>query len=98
MKYVMFRVDYPIVQRRIPVIFPSLLVHKIVAKRVDVALREHFRDAVVWAESAGEIGALLVDGVGGRSSTMNLESRDRDKGIINGFPYLHGICNEETET
>jgi hypothetical protein len=38
-----------------------------------------------------DIGYLEVEGVGGRSSTLQMNSRPIDERLINTYPYLHGI-------
>lgn len=78
---------------RFPVIFPSNLVHADVAAALfDAGIVPHIKnDPKPFVESAGEIGTLNVMGVGGRSSTLDVNSHDEDRQIINMHPYAHGI-------
>ena len=55
MKYVMIRVTNGDVQRDLPIIFPDILVHSMVAERVvDMLVRDHSVD-LAQVVSAGEI-------------------------------------------
>jgi len=73
-----------------PIIFPDKLVHIEVATvcRLIVPTIDKIEPMPV---SAGDIGYLEVEGIGGWSSTLQMNSRPIDERLINTYPYLHGI-------
>jgi hypothetical protein len=72
-----------------PIIFPDKLVHL----EVFTVARLLLPDTMITVPySAGMIEYLYVEGVGGRSDTMNLDSMGKpDEKTINGYKYFHGI-------
>lgn len=93
-KYVMFQDKHG---RHFPVIFPAEMVHDDTAN----AIRHAFRDGELaaglrdWAcpepVSAGEVGLLQVEGVGGYSETLDLKSHPDDREIINTYMLVRGV-------
>jgi hypothetical protein len=97
MKYVMLRLEMGGVERDLPIIFPSSLVHASVFEAIR-SMRE-FVEPVRWhrpladavAVAAGELtmGDVCCSG---KSETLKLTSRHRDDArIILMNDYLHGI-------
>lgn len=86
-KYVMLEMPCGGVKRRVPIIFPDILVHADVAAAVQKLPMMGEAQPV----SAGDID-LLASNCHGKSSTLNLQScGDDDAETINAFPYFHGI-------
>lgn len=74
-------------KRNVPVIYPDFLVHEDVANAFKTI--NGMEKATVI--SAGHT-SLTVDECYGRSSTLNIDSReDEDNRIINAYEYCHGI-------
>jgi len=93
MKYVMFELDLGgSLRQKIPVIFPSFLVHEIVARAFEQALAEH--DIAAEPVSAGEV-SVFGPGVrcGGSSETMDLSSDPKDAEIVAFYDYVHGVVD-----
>lgn len=74
----------------VPVIFPDKLVHSQVYTKVRSAMPGWYGKGVK-AISAGNIEHLEIDGLHGGSTTLNLQSRMEDKGVIERYSYKHGI-------
>jgi hypothetical protein len=74
----------------IPVIFPDKLVHSEVYGATRLIM-PGWRHAGVKAISAGSIEHLEIDGLGGRSETLSINSRPEDRGVIENYSYEHGI-------
>ncbi|OCJ46351.1 hypothetical protein [Serratia sp. 14-2641] len=90
MKYIMLRVDKPMA-REIPIIFPDNLVHADVANamRMLVAYPGMANATVV---SAGYCNLNLSVECHGKSTTLNVSSRETDDNIvINTYDYTHGL-------
>ncbi len=97
-KYIMFRHK----DREFPIIFPSTMVHSMVAD----AIKQYFiaeahdlghRDWVAPKPvSAGEIN-LVVAACYGKSETLKVESRPFDASVITMFPYNHGFVGDSEE-
>lgn len=73
---------------RYPIIFPDKLVHDEVVKQI-IPLIPGKEVKII---SAGSIEGVEVDGVGGRSTTLNIDSLgEEDERLINVYNYGHGI-------
>lgn len=70
-----------------PILFPDKIIH---IEMYTVA-RMLLPEKKVLPYSAGEVGLVRVSRLGGRSETLNLDSLEGDKEVINQYPYLHGI-------
>ena len=89
MKYIIYSVKSGEVTHRIPIIFPNILVHSDVDKRIAHCLRrEHGFDAVK-AIRAGECQVTAY--CSGNSETLGLESGDDDTNLINMIDYGGGV-------
>lgn len=91
MKYIMleWKAEDGSFTQKIPVIFPSQLVHSLMAKHVSEALKEHgFPEAK--AVSAGSI-KLHDASVFGDSETLKLESSEDDEATILTYDLFQGI-------
>ncbi len=86
-KYIMLELDSGSFKRRVPIIFPDLLVHADVA----AALQQTPGMADAKPVSAGSID-LFAEACHGKSTTLNVASNgEGDAELINTFPYFHGI-------
>lgn len=100
-KYVMFQDKHG---RHFPVIFPAEMVHADVAHAIPSAFRKSELSAGLqdWAcpeaVSAGEIGLLHVEGVGGYSETIGVKAHVDDANIIRTYPLVRGVGFEDRET
>ena len=93
MKYIMFEVKEP-VHKKVPIIFPDELVHKLVAGALMSVLRRHGWDDIC-VDSAGSVsvqGALVASG---ESESLKIKAKDEDTLILNTYQYLHGIIDDE---
>ena len=97
-KYVMFGVETRTIARSVPVIFPDLLVHSVVAAAMRVVLCDAHPGARVRVLSAGSVEGLDVDSVSGASETLGAEACAEDATVINMLPYLHGVRDEGEKT
>jgi hypothetical protein len=87
MKYIVLQVIEGGLEREIPILFPSFLVHKLVADALIGT--EGLENATVV--SAGDVEASSFT-CNGKSETLNLTSRgDEDRKLINTVDYFHGI-------
>lgn len=73
-----------------PVIFPDKLVHSQVYSHVK-SIMPGWHSTGVKVLSAGKIEHLRVEGLGGKSETLNINSRLEDADIINNYSYFHGV-------
>lgn len=86
-KYVMLEIDNGAFKRRLPIIFPDILVHADVA----AAIQQIQGMAEAKPVSAGSID-LFAEACHGKSTTLNVASNwEGDAKLINTFPYFHGI-------
>ncbi len=86
-KYIMLELDSGSFKRRVPIIFPDLLVHADVA----AVLQQTPGMADAKPVSAGSV-ELMVTACHGKSTTLNVASNEEDDAeLINAFPYFHGI-------
>jgi hypothetical protein len=79
-----------------PIIFPDRMVHETIAKGIDYWTQVErsslgLEPITLEPSSAGQIDVLMVQGVGGHSTTLLLPSHPEDQVLINSFPYMHGI-------
>lgn len=87
MKYIMLEIDLGDVTKNMPFIFPNELCHKDVAKSVI-----HLA-AMKASWSVKVVSAGYINGMGmchGKSTTLNIGSRDEDTHIIKTYDYTHG--------
>lgn len=91
MKYIMFGIydDKNELIRKIPIIFPSILVHKEVAKALSKV--NGCSSRVV---SAGDI-SIKVLSCGGESTTLKIKSKSNDARTIARHDYLFGVDTVE---
>lgn len=88
MKYIIFHIDSD-PPRKVPIIFPSNLVHKQVAQ----ASSKLVDSSKIY--SAGEL-VCRVKNVQGHSSTIGIKSKLNDTEIINNYDYQFGLDVEQT--
>lgn len=89
MKYVMFEQDMGQVKRKIPILFPTHLVHRDIAELVEKIMREKYKWNIKLV-SAGEFN--YVDGTTyGKSTTLNMASNPDDGPVIQMYDYMHGV-------
>jgi hypothetical protein len=91
MKYIMFEIEMEELKRFVPIIFPKLMVHKIVAQGFIPILRKHN-----WAGKIRSAGELHYDQFGdvicsGGSETLNTIYHEDDAKIISTYDYTFGI-------
>ena len=85
-KYVMFQHGDTF---RVPILFPDKLVHADIAERLFPCMPIPAKTRIV---SAGMIEQLYVEGVYGKSETLNINSLEKeDQETINYLTYRHGI-------
>ncbi len=96
MKYVMIEIpahgEMP--ARRVPVIFPDLLVHADVAHAMELVVKSTLVPKARVKPRTTSAGDCRLDNVlcGGGSESLKLESRERlDARVIEMYDYLHGI-------
>jgi hypothetical protein len=92
-KYIMmeFEVGGGMVQK-IPLIFPDVLVHESVAKRMEHCLRREHSFVGVKTTSAGFV-TFSDPQCSGRSESLELESAVGDSDIINSIDYGGGLVD-----
>lgn len=95
MKYVMFEVINDDIKQFVPVVFPNLFVHSIMADYFGVALREHGLNVKV--RSAGEVRLGSRVRCSGSSSTLDVSSHADDAMIIETFDYAFGFVDDSTQ-
>lgn len=88
-KYVMMEATYGKSAVLFPVIFPDKMVHLEMATVLKLmSPLDGHKPRVV---SAGEVTGLIVNATVGRSVTLQVDSREEDAGIIESYPYIHGV-------
>ncbi len=88
MKYIMFEVTEDKITRKVPFIFPSQLVHSMVAHAVHpLMIAKHDTAKLV---SAGEWSKISGEACG-FSETLKLESHPDDTLVIKSYDYAHGL-------
>lgn len=85
-KYVMLEMPCGGVRRRIPIIFPDILVHADVAAAVQSLPMMGEAKPI----AAGSIDLMAAE-CHGKSTTLNVSAGETDAELINTFPYFHGI-------
>lgn len=75
-KYIVFGVVNGSLKLEIPIIFPEICVHALVAKSTIAALKKHWKGATITPVAAGLVSSmdLLVECTG-KSESMDLASR-----------------------
>lgn len=91
MKYIMFEVTQGDLKRKVPIIFPSTLVHSEVAKAL--CKISGLSSRIV---GAGEL-TIRTTGCHGKSTTLKIGSKSDDTKIINTYDYSFGIENVMTD-
>lgn len=88
-KYIMLEATFGETKTQFPIIFPDKMIHIEVATVLKMCgpLDGHSPRVV----SAGKIEHVRVLGLGDKSETLNIESRDVDELTINTYSYLHGL-------
>lgn len=85
MKYIMFEVKSGDIKRKVPIIFPSMLVHSEIAKALCKV--SGLSSRIV---GAGEL-SIITDGCYGKSTTLKIGCKPNDTKIINNYDYSHGM-------
>lgn len=88
MKYIMIEQKVGEITRKIPIIFPDILIHKDIADAIIPILSKMGESKIV---SAGNFNNFMCDYTIGKSSTLNIEANVDDAEIINSYDYFHGI-------
>ncbi len=97
MKYVMLGVDSSDESTiLVPIIFPNLLVHSMVSKKIEELVKEMWPNRNVRVLSAGDISMEDIQ-VGGKSTTLNLDSHPFDSKFINFIDYSPAYDKEQIE-
>lgn len=89
MKYILFEVDLGSAKAHLPVIFPSSMVHQMVADALFPCVPGEAANKRVIR--AGEVSGLDVHATFGESQTLRMSSSPEDADTIRGFDYFHGI-------
>lgn len=87
----MFEVTSGNMKRKVPIIFPSTLVHSEVAKAL--CKLEGLSSRIV---GAGEL-SIKTTGCHGESTTLGIKSKKGDTEIINTYDYAHGLEEVDIE-
>jgi len=75
--------------REVPIIYPDTLVHEHVALALQLVMSLYGNKPTVV--SAGSI-ELSVGSCDGKSTSLGIKSRkNKDRILINNYPYMHGI-------
>lgn len=93
MKYIVIQAKLKNSTIEIPFIFPNMLVHSDIADamRCNLNLNHSIRNTtIVSAGDLSFLGGRLT--CSGKSDTLNVESRQIDKQLIQTFDYTHGLC------
>lgn len=88
MKYVLVKAGHPL-NREVPIIFPSLMVHAQVAEVLGWLLQTHHGVTEWQVVSAGDVAfdrALC----GGMSETLKVSSLPEDAAVIETYDYSNG--------
>lgn len=89
MKYVMIKCSKGILDVRVPVIFPDLMMHADVARYMEALLRRENNFDSAKPVSAGFYDPM--DGaVSGKSESLDLKSDPQDEQTIFTYQYTHG--------
>jgi hypothetical protein len=94
-KYIMFELTLDGVTRYVPVIFPDILVHADVAKRVGACeplrgkAKVRSAGSIQWEADQWQMPARVV--CSGSSETLDVTADPNDGRIIENYPHLHGI-------
>lgn len=86
MKYVMIKNKK--LNQLVPVIFPSFMVHSVVAQAISQMLKNHHH-ADPEIVSAGDISCIVR--CSGNSETLGVSSDPIDEHVINTIDYMHGL-------
>lgn len=90
MKYIMFRAKIGSVHIKVPIIFPSTMVHSCMAETFKKVIEHHWPDSCPKVVSAGDY--LPASGrCVGNSDTLGVKSHPRDGDIILNYDYFHGV-------
>lgn len=91
MKYIVLRTEVGGLSRDIPVIFPDMMVHSIVADSFITACRLHWAKMKISILSAGEYSVMSKECFG-KSESLHVESRgEEDTRLIKMYDYTHGL-------
>jgi hypothetical protein len=90
MKYVMFSVTISGLARKVPIIFPDILVHKEVAHGMKPVFARHFENCTAVPVSAGDYDPV-TNVCSGKSDTLKLESDPTDGPVISTYDYMFGL-------
>lgn len=85
MKYIMFEVTMGDLKRKVPIIFPSSLVHSEIAKTLCKV--SGLSSRIV---GAGEL-SIVTTGWHRKYTTLGIESKKDDAKIINNYDYSFGM-------
>lgn len=89
MKYIMLNIPFGGSVRRTPILFPDYLTHAMVAEAL--IAQPHLSSATV--HSAGEFSSMDLGDVelGGKSTSLGVESDPNDSKFLPLMDYHHGI-------
>jgi hypothetical protein len=91
-KYVMLEVTAQGITRKIPILFPDMLVHLEVANAIKPLLERQLRNVSIEIVSAGFFNSNDVDIVcTGGSESCGVNAQDLDAMTIAMHDYLHGL-------
>lgn len=94
MKYLILKVQLGSanVPRHIPIIFPDLLVHKLVFDNTKMMLLREHNAQSVEAYSGGFVNSMDLDvSCHGESESLGVKAKEGDADIIRSFDYRHGV-------
>jgi hypothetical protein len=90
-KYIVLEVKSDQMAIEVPLIFPSILTHSLVAEAVKCNCFPRGARGGVVVASAGMIGSVLVSRLDGRSESLDIESRAIDAQLINSYHMTRGL-------
>jgi hypothetical protein len=95
MKYIMFRcTSYDGSKIEIPIIFPKMLVHRLVAGQLASMLRNQHNYEEVKVVSAGETNIHCFS-CSGKSESLEVEARPQDREMIDQHEFHNGILDDQ---
>lgn len=89
-KFVVLEINHGAMAVEVPVLFPAILTHSVVAEAIKMqCIRGGRRNVKVV--SAGAIGGVEVRGLGDRSESLGIEARGpQDTRLINSYHLTRG--------
>jgi hypothetical protein len=90
MKYIMLEIPDRLAPRKVPILFPDMLVHEFVAQ----CIKKHPGLENARVVSAGDFSSMEINGngtFGGESETCGVQSHPDDGRIVQTYDYFHGV-------